>query len=53
MYIIYKRTQVEKIIYIIKAIDSESKIERMIKVRKRKILNSEYFKNKKELVKTN
>jgi len=45
---IYKRTQVERII--IKAIDSESKIERMIKVRKRKILNSEYFKNAKELV---
>ena len=36
---IYKRTQVEKII--IKAIDSESKIERMIEVRKRNILNSE------------
>ena len=45
---IYKRTQVEKII--IKAIDSESKIERMKKVRKRKILNSEYFKNAKGLV---
>jgi len=44
----YKRTQVEKII--IKAIDSESKIVRMIKVRKRKILNSEYFKNAKRLV---
>ena len=46
---ISKRTQVEKII--IKAIDSESKIERMIKVRKRNILNSEYyFKNANELV---
>jgi len=45
---IYKRTQVENII--IKAIDSESKIERMIRVRKRTILNSEYFKNAKELV---
>ena len=45
---IYKRIRVEKII--IKAIDSESKIERMIKVRKRNILNSEYFKNANELV---
>ena len=44
----YTRTHVEQII--IKAIDSESKTVRMIKERKRKILNSDYFKNAKELV---
>jgi len=45
------KKELEKII--IKAIDSESKLVRMIKVRMRKILNSEHIKNAKELVQTN
>jgi len=38
---------------IIKMIDGESKMVRMIKVRRRKILNSNYIKNARELEETN
>jgi len=38
---------------IIKAIDSESKMVRIIKVRRRKILNSKCIKNAKELEEPN